>query len=631
MNDASRFLPGGIVGRFCLLRFNGATLRWALPLALLLASGLAQAVAGGAGGGDWGGGDWGGGGGDDSFLFDLIIWLIFSLPFPYNFIALAILAIMVWSMSKNVRASSGLNRIPSLPQAPKQGIAVPGRFMQRNPGFAPESLLAKASTAFRTIQQAWSNQDMAPARRWISDGIWQRFNTQFVMMKALGQTNIVSNVQVRRAFFAGFEEDGAFDIAHIGIHFTAEDDFVSAKFPQMDQRGPLEMIEYWSFVRKAGVAEKDMYHSNQCPSCGAELPTDMGEVARCTSCQTICTLGDYDWVLSEITQADDFVNSTSRLTKSGTFTQRIRSALAADADFSIQSIEDKASNAYMQIMAAQVTRQPERMRRFVSDPAFETLAQRHAQQSPFIFNRLFLNSVTAIDYYRAEGKDNLVVALKRTAQRVSVEGDQLVLLDQGLYVGNEVMILTRDADAVANTNTTGAKASLYAHACPACGAPVGDTLDLKCAYCGEVLYSTRRVWIVSALLTPEEYKALAAARKPELTTGVELSQLDPLYAARDYVFNNVLMMIGIDGEITPVEIEFARKLAREMGYDEMKLGGILDLAKNRQLALRLPENRKTAIRVRQLMEKAARADRNVSPTEQALLNEVSLRINTLAA
>lgn len=627
MNETSRFSPRGIVGRFGLPRIDGATLRWALPLALLVASGLAQAVAGGAGGGDWGGG--GGGSSDDSFLFDLIIWLLFSLPFPYNFIALAILAIMVWSVSKNVRTSSGLNRIPSLPQAPRQGIAVPDGFMKRNPGFAPESLLSKASTAFRTIQQTWSNQDMAPARRWISDGIWQRFNTQFAMMKALAQTNIVSNVQVRRAFFAGFEEDGAFDIAHIGIHFTAEDDFVSAKFPQMDCRGPLEMIEYWSFVRKAGVAEKDMYHSNQCPSCGAELPTDMGEVARCASCHTICTLGDYDWVLSEITQADDFVNTNTRLTKSGTLTQRIRSALAGDADFSIQSIEDKASNAYMQIMAAQVTRQPERMRRFVSDPAFETLAQRHAQQSPFIFNRLFLNSVTVIDYYRAESKDNLVVALRRTAQRVSVDGDRLVLLDQGLYVGNEVMILTRDANAV--IDATGAKASLYAHACPACGAPVGDTLDLKCAYCGEVLNSTRREWIVSALLTPEEYKTLAATRKPELTTGVELAQLDPLYAARDYVFNNVLMMIGIDGEITPVEIEFARKLAREMGYDETKLGGILDLAKNRQLALRLPENRKTAIRVRQLMEKAALADRSISPTEQALLNEVSLRINTLAA
>ena len=128
-----------------------------------------------------------------------------------------------------------------------------------------------------------------------------------------------------------------------------------------------------------------------------------------------------------------------------------------------------------------------------------------------------------------------------------------MLIDQGLYVGNEVMILSRDADAV--IDASGAKASLYAHACPACGAPVGDTLDLKCAYCGEVLNSTRREWIVSALLSADEYKTLAEARKPELATGVELAQLDPLYAAR--------------------------------------------------------------------------ADRNVSPTEQALLNEVSLRINTL--
>ena len=136
---------------------------------------------------------------------------------------------------------------------------------------------------------------------------------------------------------------------------------------------------------------------------------------------------------------------------------------------------------------------------------------------------------------------------------------------------------------------------------------------------------------VTVLLAADEYKSLADSRKPDLATGVQLSQLDPLYAARDYVFNNVLMMIGIDGEITPDETAYARQLARQMGYNEAKLGGIFELAKNRQLALRLPENRKTAIKVRQLMEKAALADHNISPTEQALLNEVSLRINTLAA
>jgi hypothetical protein len=51
---------------------------------------------------------------------------------------------------------------------------------------------------------------------------------------------------------------------------------------------------------------------------------------------------------------------------------------------------------------------------------------------------------------------------------------------------------------------------------------------------------------------------------------------------------------------------------------------MFDPAKNHQLALRLPENRKTALRVRQLMERAALADQNISPTEQALLDEVTV-------
>ena len=599
---------------------GATTSRVAWPLALLFFSGFAQAVAGGAGGGDWGSG----GGDDGSAIFEIIFWILFSLPFPYNIIALIIVGIIAWRLKRKVGAISGLNNIPSVPLATERSFVLPASFVARNPSFTPISLISKANTAFATIQQAWSKQDMAPARRWLSDGIWQRFNTQFAMMRLLGQTNNVANVRIRKSYIASIEEDGQFDIAHVGIYYTADDDFVSAKYPSLDRRGPLEILEYWSFVRKAGVGEKDMYHSNLCPSCGAELPADMGEVARCTSCQTVCTLGDYDWVLSEITQADDFVNTNTRLTKSGNFTQRIRSALAADGDFSIQSLEDKASNAYMQIMTAQVTRQPEKMRRFVSDQAFATLSHRHAQQAPFVFNRLYLNSVTAIDHYRADGKDQLVVALKRTAQRVSIADERLTLLDQGMYASNEIMILSRDAGAGAS------KASLYAHACPACGAPVGDTLDLKCAYCGELLNSTSREWIVSALLGAEEYKALADGKKSAMATGVKTTQLDPLYAARDYVFNNALMMLGVDGELSPDELAFGQRLARRMGYDAKKLAGLFELAKNRTLVLRLPEDRKTAIKVQRLMEKAARADQNITASEQALLDEVGKRIAGMA-
>jgi uncharacterized Zn finger protein (UPF0148 family) len=587
---------------------------------LMLVSSAAQAVAGGGGGGgsSSGGGDFG------DLIFQLIFWIIFDLPFPFNVIVIAVIAGAIWLGNKNARASSGLNRIPSLAAAPKNFV-LPDEFLKRNPGFDPALLLAKANTAFLAIQQAWTAQNMAPVRRWISDGVWQRFNTQFAMMHLLAQTNVVANVQIKKAFIDAIEEDGAFDIVHIGIQFAAEDDFVSAKFPQLDRRGTVEMLEYWSFLRKAGAAEHDLYHTNNCPSCGAALPQDMGEIARCASCGAVSTLGEYDWVLSEITQADDYVNQDAKLAKSGKLTERIRTAFGGDGDFSVQLIEDKAANAYMQILAAQVTAHPENMRRFVADALFERLSQDLGQQAAFVFNRLYLNSVTLIDYYREDERDNMVVAVKRTAQRVDIADGTLHLLDQGLYTRNEIVVLSRDTSAGV------AKGSLYAHACPACGGPVNDTLDIKCGYCGAVLNSTRHEWIVMQLMATEEYQAHADEHRSALTTGVAPDKLDPLFVARDYVLNNALMMIGIDGVITAEETAFAEAIASKMGYQPAKLAGLFDLAKNRKLALRLPEDRSTAVKVLKLMEKAALADGNISPPEQALLDEVRQRAEQMAA
>lgn len=602
-------------------RIAPAAIRSLLSALPLIASGAAHAVAGGAGGGGFDGGSGDGG----EIIIELIFWILWSLPFPFNLIALAILAAFVWMGRNKVRTVSGLNKIPSIARASSQTFTLPADFLKRNPGFDPASLLAKANTAFLTIQDAWMRQDMAPVRRWISDGIWQRFNTQFAMMRLLDQRNEIGNIAVRKVFIDAIEQDGNFDIVHIGIHFTANDDFVSAKFPELDQRGPLEMLEYWSFIRKAGVAEKDLYHANLCPGCGAELPDDMGEVARCTSCHAVSTRGDYDWILAEITQADDYANQAAKLAKSGALTQRIRSALGADADFSVQLIEDKASNAYLQIMAARATRRPETMRRFVGDALFARLSEEIGQQAPFVFNRLYLNNVTLIDSYQADGKDNLVVAFKRSAQRVDIAGGRLRLIDQGIHAENEIMILSRDTGAGA------AQGSLYAHACPACGGPVGDTLDLKCGYCGELLNSTRREWIVTRLLAAADYRSLSEAQKPAMTTRVAVKQLDPLFAVRDYALNNVMMIIGSDGAITMDELNFAQDLSRKMGYDLKKLTGLFDLAKNGKLALRLPEDRKSADKVLKLMETAAFADRQITPQELALLEEVRQRIGRMPA
>ena len=48
-----------------------------------------------------------------------------------------------------------------------------------------------------------------------------------------------------------------------------------------------------------------------------------------------------------------------------------------------------------------------------------------------------------------------------------------------------------------------------------------------------------------------------------------------------------------------------------------------------EVSLRLPQDRKSAIKVRDQMEAAALADRRVSPAEQALLKELGEQIERM--
>jgi hypothetical protein len=127
-------------GRWPFYTINSALRRLLPPAFMLVASGAAFAVASGAGGGFRGSSDDVGG-----LIIELIFWILWSLPFPYNIIGLAILGGSIWYFGRQVRAVSGLNRIPSIAKATGQTFTVPPEFLTRNPGFEPASLLAKAN------------------------------------------------------------------------------------------------------------------------------------------------------------------------------------------------------------------------------------------------------------------------------------------------------------------------------------------------------------------------------------------------------------------------------------------------------------------------------------------------------
>ncbi len=591
-------------------------------LIILLSALSTYAAAGGGGGGHSGGG---GGDGDGAAIIYIIYYLfrlIWLLPTPFNFIALGLIIFGIWYASKKYQNISGLNNIPNISDNNSSGYSsgvkqdkISGDFLAKNPDFDASKFKEKVHTAFTEIQNAWMLQDLSKVRKWISDGVYQRFNTQFIMMKQIDQLNEISDIRVQQVFIDDIENDGIYDIVHVGIRYSMYDAFTSGKYKQLNDGGPLQAMDFWSFIKKSGVKEKDLYHTTNCPNCGGDLPDDGGETAKCPYCSTITYLGDYDWILAEITQPDDYYNSNSKYEKQGKFSKKIREQVGEKQDFSLQLLEDKASNGYMQIMTAQVLKKPEIARRFVSDKLYAQLEQQIQSEQKFVFNRLYLNHVTSFDYYKEDGKDNIVVAIKRSSQRIrNIDGTPS--FDRSIYATDEVLIMSRDV------NAGKPQGSLYAHSCPNCGAPVKDTIDLTCSYCNAQLNSTKYEWIISEWMSASDYAAFKKSGNADLAVGKDVDGLDAMFNVRDYALNNVLMMIAADGRITDEEMQYVQSLAKKWNYDLNKIQGFLTVARMNKLVLRMPQDPKDKQKIIQLMEKAAALDNTVTAEEKALLEQV---------
>lgn len=539
-----------------------------------------------------------------------------SMSWEGFLVCVAIFLIVSFISGKKKREGTKYNNIPaSSGESRAKKRKSYENFLRTNPGFNEERFKEKVKSAFMKIQHAWQEQELSPVRRFISDGVYQRFNTQFKMMQLLDQKNLIDNLKVNRIAVDKVESDGLFDILHVEISASIVDRFVSTKFRGLNNGGAETFVEYWSFIRKRGAVEKDIYSSMNCPQCGAELPADGGELARCPFCETITNSGEYDWVLSEITQADDYAFSSPRLLKSNSLNSRIKELVDENDDFSVQLLEDKASNGYLQILTAITLKKPELMRRFVSDGAFNMLKGRIGNRE-IVYNRLYLNDVSLIGLTRVGDKNNLAVAVTSSYQRIELNGERYSRLDSVVTTGTEIILMSRDVGAGLP------KGSLYAHCCPNCGSPVGDTIDLRCQACSSELNSTAHEWIITNVMSKAQYQNFLEANKLNIHYNVKPELLDSLYSVRDYAFNNLLILIAADGKFDRAEWDFAERIARKWGYSPKKIRSLFEMAKNGRISLRMPDNREQVKKIYRLMERGAMADGSISNEERQILDDI---------
>ena len=578
-------------------------------------------MAGGGGGHSFGGHSFGGSGGgswhsSSGGLGYLVGYSSGGLNSGVLLIIIVIvLVIVVVNANKNKGASSTFS---DMNRPPKPLESAPGfeNFTKENPGFSWEDFAKKVKNAFTGIQEAWSAQDLSGVRRYISDGVYQRFSTQFNMMRLLKQTNALSDIEVHSIDPEVFKTDGAYEVIDVRICASMNDNFICDVDHSLDDTGFQDrFVEYWSFIRKRGTAgDKDLYSSNICPSCNAQLTETMGEMAKCSYCGAITNSGEFDWVLAEITQQDDYF-VTPEL-KDDDLNAMVAELTLESNDFSVQLAEDKASNGYMQLMNAFAMQDSSIVRRFVTDECFEKVRSLLAARNA-VYNRLFLNSVVLTGVWKDGARHYLSFIITRSSQAVFLENGKPGGSDPEVSTTREVLIMCRNLNAVKS------KGSLYMHQCPSCGAGIRDTLDVKCSYCGSLLNAASNEWVIADLMNVIDYGAFVKARRADFLTGTgKTGGTDDLFDVRSYALNNMLVMMAADGVFAPEERELAEKVARSLKFKTGDLTALFEMARNGRLTIRMPDNKAQCKKIYNLLVKTANIDNQVSPEERELLNYI---------
>ncbi len=494
----------------------------------------------------------------------------------------------------------------------KKDIEGQEKFLERNPKFDKEEFMKKVHKSFFAVQNAWEEKDLSKVRKYISDGVYQRFNTQFEMMKVLEQVDKITNLNIISSIIDKFEVDGEYDIVHVGIMADIVDQSSSKKFPELNEYAKERFIEYWSFIRKKGINKHNIYDSDNCPNCGSILPNNMGEVSKCDSCSTIINKGDYDWVLAEISQVSDYLEETT-IKANKTLIEGKERLGKSYKNFSIQHIEDKVSNGYIQIHKGIAYEKPEMMRRFVSDKLWPKVSK---TQTGYIFSRFYLNNVKVIDYKREDNKDILAVKIKASYKRVRVVNNKLLSLDSFIKSKSEVLILQRESGLES-------KGDLYSHSCPNCGGPLEDTIDVNCPYCGAVLTSSKYDWVIDNIIPAYEFNNF-------VQSGIRTNPIGKNgYSINEIILNNMLVIMYSDREINSKELKFAKDTAKKLGFKPSLIDVLFDMAKQNRLSLKFPRNEKEYDKLIKYMKRAMEADGIIKEEEIKVLNEIKETLGIL--
>ncbi len=498
-------------------------------LVALLVGGLALARIGGGehyqGSGDSGGGGDGGAG----ILFDLI-W--FALRYPKVGVPVLLIAVGIWwwwhranSDGPTRRAIERADALRKTQVSAEQVDKWVRSLKAKDPAFDLLHLFDKTKRLFLDAQTAWLQQDLEPVRRFLSDATYQRLVTQLKLNQLLGLRDAMADLAVLELQLIGLEQSEWFDTLHVRIRATARDADVPAElgFDQAEaaaKKQPAhDFIEVWSLVRKPGAATRPEHELSQgkCPNCGA--PYAGGATNRCESCGAVVNSGNYDWVLSEITQGSEYHPQDGAVAG-------LAQARQSDPALNTEVLEDRASLCFWRWVSAQTSGHALELERVATPALIQSLKQELDAVTASRQRRVFIEcAVGAVSTLALERQADaqlahvevrwsvraLLLPLGADGQTPRPDGARANALNTPQ---RSVFTFTRAAGATTNTHN-----GMATTRCPSCSAPEPAAGALACAFCGTPLNDGSKEWALAQVRTWEQYQALGPPRAAQPSVG----------------------------------------------------------------------------------------------------------------
>lgn len=517
---------------------------------------------------------------------DLIFFLI-RLIFYYPLIGIPVTILVIYLVAKGYLAGDDayvdytIKRGSKVrPQADSQ--AALAALKSKDPGFDQQIFVARVRKAFEIIQNAWSKRDLEKAQPFLSDGIFEQFSIQLAEMKEKGLIDHMENLSILSVLPVRFQSDKNFDVIHIKINARSINYCKDEKSGKVvnGSRVPAEFSEVWSFLRKPGAKtlKKPGLIEGQCPNCGN--PIQVGRLVKCEICNSLLRSGEYDWVLSEITQACEW---SVRPTKS---IPGLKEMIAQDPGFNIQHIEDRVSVMFWRKVESQRKADISLLRKIAKNEYCDELASSFKADKAGnrgYFGDCAVGSVDLLGIEIGESEDQLFVDVIWSGYATTVTADKKHEMAKKPTNIKCVFALSRK-----HGSKTSLENSLSSSHCPSCGAPEQTGVENECAYCGAVMNDGSKEWVLSGIMAKSDAKLRqimvdmnsliseeAPLRKAPGGTDISRGPIEEFSVSGMELVKWTVAMMLADGEIDQKEMDLVTELAERKSISKDKLNKVI--------------------------------------------------------